>query len=312
MRSRVRNAFEVLGMSALDLFASSLGVFVLVVFVLLPFYLRQPTIDAAFAGAQAELAAIERDLALYRARLTAAAAARRDAEAALAAAQRRMEAARMPEPEAKAAPPAAAAPAKKPGAIAIPPLDLVIAIDTTGSMRDELVEVQSGIFGIIRILDRLSPSLAVGIVAYRDTGEEYVTRVHPLAPLNGDGLQRTLRFIDSMTTKGGGDDPEALDAALAEAAKLAWRAGTLGRLIVIGDQPPHPPRLQAALDLAAGFRSTEAPGRTVGAIFAGEETSAARGFFEALARAGGGDFRVHRGEMIESILLSVLNGARSS
>ena len=39
MRSRVRNAFEVLGMSALDLFASSLGVFVLVTFVLLPFYL---------------------------------------------------------------------------------------------------------------------------------------------------------------------------------------------------------------------------------------------------------------------------------
>src|SRR5687767_8798714 len=135
MRSRVRNAFEVLGMSALDLFASALGVFVLVTFVLLPFYLRQPTLDAATAGAQAELAAIQRDLALYRQRLTAAASASSDAEAALAAAQRRMLAARVPEPDAAvAAPePAPSVPKPKPGTIAIPALDLVIAIDTTGS-----------------------------------------------------------------------------------------------------------------------------------------------------------------------------------
>jgi hypothetical protein len=307
----VRNTFEVLGISALDLFASSLGVFVLVVFVLLPFYLRQPTLDAARAGAEAELAETQRRLALYRDRLTASRAAREEAEATLAAAERRMAAAPVEAPAPVAAPPPAAPPSRKPGAIAIPPLDLVIAIDTTGSMRDELVELQAGVLGIVRVLNRLSPSLAVGIVAYRDTGEDYVTRVHPLAPMSAERLQKTLDFVDALTAKGGGDDPEAVDAALAASLKLDWRPGTLGRLVVIGDQPPPPGRVQAALDLAASFGAPGAPQRTLGAIYAGGETHPARAFFEALARAGGGDFRQHRGEMIESILLSVLTGTQA-
>jgi hypothetical protein len=41
-----------------------------------------------------------------------------------------------------------------------------------------------------------------------------------------------------------------------------------------------------------------------------EEQDPARLFFERLASVGGGDFRMHRGEMIESVLLSVLGGIR--
>jgi len=311
MRSRMRNSFEVLGMSALDLFASALGVFVLLVFVLLPFYLRQPTLEAETTGAAAELSALSRELALARARLVATQSERREAEERLASAQRRLAAAPAPRPEAaRAAEAPPPAPSKKPGAIAIPPLDLVIAIDTTGSMRDEIAELQAGIFGIIRILNRLSPSLAVGIVAFRDEGEEYVTRVHPLETMNEAALQKAIAFVDSLNARGGGDDPEAVDTALAAAMKLGWREGVMGRLIVIGDQPPHPERIGSALDLARGHYSAKLPGRSVGAIFAGRAESPARRFFEELARAGGGDFRVHRGEMIESILLSVLESGQ--
>src|SRR5690349_3690196 len=312
MRARIRSSFEFLSMSTLDLFASMLGTFVLITFVLLPYYLRQPSLEADAAAAKAAVATTADELRLAREKLTATRSARTEAEAKLAAAQLRMAAAPVPEPEAKAAPAAGPPVASlKPGTIAIPPLDLVIVVDTTGSMRDELVELQAGILGIIRVLHRLSPSLAVGIVAYRDTGEEYVTRVHPLAPLDDPTLQRTLDFVDSLTAKGGGDDPEALDAGLAEATKLAWRPGTLGRIVVLADEPPHQPQVQATLEMAASFRAT-AQGRTVGAIYAGAPTDPAQRFFEALARAGGGDFRLHRGEMIESMLLSVLEGAQPS
>src|SRR5690606_8216452 len=164
---------------------------------------------AETTGAAAELSALSRELALARARLVATQSERREAEERLASAQRRLAAAPAPRPEAaRAAEAPPPAPSKKPGAIAIPPLDLVIAIDTTGSMRDEIAELQAGIFGIIRILNRLSPSLAVGIVAFRDEGEEYVTRVHPLETMNEAALQKAIAFVDSLNARGGGDDPE--------------------------------------------------------------------------------------------------------
>ena len=84
----------------------------------------------------------------------------------------------------------------------------------------------------------------------------------------------------------------------------------MGRIVVIGDQPPHPADLQTALDLATRFRSADATDRTVGTVYAGEEEDPARLFFERLAATGGGDFRVHRGEMIESILLAALGDMR--
>ena len=46
-------------------------------------------------------------------------------------------------------------------------------------------------------------------------------------------------------------------------------------------------------------------GRRVSAIFTGDKNGPGAVFFERLAQAGGGDFVVHRGQMIESVLLSV-------
>ena len=55
MLARRRQALEMLTISALDLFASSLGVFVLMAILLFPYYLREPSVEAELLGAQAEL-----------------------------------------------------------------------------------------------------------------------------------------------------------------------------------------------------------------------------------------------------------------
>ena len=55
MRSAVRSSFEFLSMSTLDLFASILGTFVLITFVLLPYYLRQPSLEHDSAGRSGDL-----------------------------------------------------------------------------------------------------------------------------------------------------------------------------------------------------------------------------------------------------------------
>ena len=54
MLSRPRRTLDLLSISALDLFASALGVFVLMAVLLFPFYLKQPSIEAELQGAQAQ------------------------------------------------------------------------------------------------------------------------------------------------------------------------------------------------------------------------------------------------------------------
>jgi hypothetical protein len=314
MRSRVRNPFDVLSMSALDLFASALGVFILAVFVMLPFYLRQPALDAEIAGAKAEISDLLEERRLYREKLVAARATRQDAEAALAAARRQLAAARTASlPATNALEPPETTPIKKAGSLAIPDLDLVVVIDTTGSMRNEIRELQAGLLGIIRVLHRLSPSVAVGIIAYRDRGHTYVTRIFPLSRIETETPRSILDFVADLRAEGGGDRPEAVDAALAEAVALGWRDRVLGRIVVIGDAPAHTPDWQRAFALAAQFHASgrDGPGRSVGAIYTGRDPEG-NAFFERLAQAGAGDSRAHKGELMESILLSILADARKT
>ncbi|WP_207477376.1 VWA domain-containing protein [Arenibaculum pallidiluteum] len=304
MRSRIRNSFEFMSVSALDLFASALGVFVLLTFVLLPHYLKQPSLEAEVAGAAKDAARTAEQLALYKERLIAARAAREDAEGALLAAQRQLAAARQDAARRAAvgAPPAAI-PTRARTGLSIPDLDLVIVLDTTGSMRDELEDLQAGLLGIVRVLHRMAASLSIGVVAYRDDGEAYVTRALPLGRIDGRTLSGVLDFVERLRAEAGGDPPEAVYRALAQATAMAWRNGVQRQILVIGDAPAHPAQAQRTLDLASGFRNA---GGSVRAIYTGAD-GAGRTFFERLAEAGGGEFRQHRGAIAESILLSVLD-----
>lgn len=184
-----------LSVSALDLFASSLGVFMLLAVMLFPYYLKKPALDrdiatataaltsatrsrdaAALAEAQAKQRIADADAALAAAKARQETATAAAAEAAASRARRDAEAAAAtlatPVPAPTPALPAPAPPpanATKPG-IAIGPLDLVLVMDTTGSMGDELAEVQASLLGTLKVLARLTGSLRVGFVAYKDQG----------------------------------------------------------------------------------------------------------------------------------------------
>ena len=319
MLARRRQALEMLTISALDLFASALGVFVLMAILLFPYYLREPSVEAELQGARAELAASGRSLS--EAEREAADAERRKAEAAAAVAQARQ---RLERAQAAAAAAAeelsraeATVPAVQPvrgstgrheGKLSINDLDLVFVMDTTGSMRGELRDLQASLLGVIRVLSRLAPTLQVGFVAYKDRGEAYVTRAFPLSPMDQRNARDIIGFVGQLTADGGGDDPEAVDEALVVAVDMPWRAEAQGRIIVIGDAPAHTPNWGRAFDAAGRFHRSAPAGdasRNVSTIFTGRDPGA-RVFFERLAEAGGGEFTPHQGQMIESVLLSVL------
>lgn len=318
MRARRRGTLGIITVSALDLFASALGAFMLLSLLMMPFWLKQPALERERAGAEAELQAASRaaemagrEAAEARARMQAAQlalASAREAHAAastaLEQAEREAQAAAQQAEVLEAPPPT---PSPRLGAIRIHDLDLVFVMDTTGSMRPALEDVQASLFSIVRILARLSPSLRVGFVAYRDRGEAYVTRELPLLTVDRAGTERLVEFARSLTAHGGGDPPEAVSDALETALAMRWRPDAAGRIIVIGDAPASRP--EVALQLARRFAASAPAGgrpRRLTSILVGEYAAAA-GFFTALAEAGGGEASLYQGQMIESVLLAVLD-----
>jgi hypothetical protein len=312
---------NVLSISALDLFASALGVFVLIAVILFPYYLKQPAQEADVDGARAELAALgeayeqarlmaaqaAEKRALQEDRLERAQATLRQAEASAAEAGTRRE---LAERRASAAAEMKASQQSRPDAnFAMADLDLVFVMDATGSMDDEIADVQANLLGLVRVLERLAPTLNVGFVAFKDQGDDYLARTFPLAPMRGANLARIQGFVEQLVASGGGDYPEPVARALALGVEMAWRPDAEGRIVVIGDAPSHEPDWARAFETAAGFArpaAGETGSRQISAIFTGSR-GGGRDFFERLAEAGRGDFVQHRGQIIESVLLSVLD-----
>ncbi len=320
MLLRPRRQLEVLSISALDIFASALGVFVLMAVLLFPYYLKQPSLDAELDGARRQLAAAGAELESARQgaaeakRAAERAAARREqarqaleqAEAELAAADRsRLDALR----EAEALDRRQDAVEQEMATLWVEKLDLVFVMDTTGSMRDEIADVQANMLGIVRLLYRLTQSLRVGFVSFKDVGEDYLTRVFELAPMGGRQLGEIQAFVGRLQAEGGGDTPEPVGIALERALAMRWRGDAEGRIIVIGDAPAHQGDWPAAFNMAQQFHGSLADPvltRRVAAVFTGSNKPG-RQFYERLAQAGAGDYVAHRGRMVESVLLSVLD-----
>ncbi len=118
------------------------------------------------------------------------------------------------------------------------PLDVLFVLDTTGSMGKEIERLKKIIEIINLNLASLSskPQVRFGMVLYRDRGDEYVTRLIPLTS-DLDAFQTELNKIQAA---GGGDIPEDLQSALADAVqKVGWNRDGIRLAFVITDAPPH-------------------------------------------------------------------------
>lgn len=133
----------------------------------------------------------------------------------------------------------------------LPPaaLDIALVLDTTGSMSDELRYLTVEFESIVSNLraDYGNVDMRFALIAYRDTGDQYVTRTFDFT---GD-VQQMVAQIADQRADGGGDYPEAMDAALREANALSWRTGDVARVLILNaDAPPHEQAAAATLDSA--------------------------------------------------------------
>ena len=118
-------------------------------------------------------------------------------------------------------------------------LDLVFLVDATGSMGDEIDKLKSSLRSITDEVARLPsrPDLCLGLVAYRDRGDEFFVRSHGLT----NDMNAFQNVLNALRAGGGGDEPEAMNEALHEAVhRISWRGEQATRLVVlVADAPPH-------------------------------------------------------------------------
>lgn len=119
------------------------------------------------------------------------------------------------------------------------PLDVALLIDGTGSMANELANLQASLPSLAADLATLSEStdLRLGLVAYRDQEKLAAVQIF-------DFTEDTAAFVETvgnLTAAGGGDYPEAVADGFNQAVSgLNWQAEANKLLIILGDAPPQP------------------------------------------------------------------------
>ncbi len=121
-----------------------------------------------------------------------------------------------------------------------PTLDVVFVLDTTGSMSGLIEGAKQKIWSIASRLasGKPTPRIRVGLVAYRDRGDEYVTKRFELT----EDLDAVYAELKRTTVGGGGDGPEHVGQALGEAVSLMqWSqdSKTARMIFLVGDAPAH-------------------------------------------------------------------------
>ena len=115
-------------------------------------------------------------------------------------------------------------------------VDLVLALDTTHSMEDNVPALQQDLVPLLRKKLGSVESLRVGLVYYRDYMEEYLTRTVEFH----DNLEFVQRALDGIRVAGGRDIPEAVHEALYTGINgFPWAAEDK-LVILVGDAPAHP------------------------------------------------------------------------
>ena len=224
--------------------------------------------------------------------------------------------------EAQTKPPAGAKPAAttpaaaKPGitpagrvADGRPRIDVVFVLDTTGSMGGLIEGAKAKIWSIANqmISAKPTPRLRIGLVGYRDRGDEYVTKRFDLS----DDIDAVYGHLQGFQANGGNDTPESVNQALREAVHdMSWTPSrdALKIVFLVGDAPPHmdypddvkyPVTLQAAVkkDLIVNTVQCGSIGGT--APVWKEIASLAEGSYTAIGQTG--DMRVVETPMDEEL-----------
>ena len=117
-------------------------------------------------------------------------------------------------------------------------LDVMLMLDATGSMGDELSYLSKTLEDVMNRVVRQNGNLPtrLSVNFYRDTEDEYLVRSNPFT----NRIKEACDILASEEAADGGDTPEAVDAALEDALKNhTWDEEATKILLLVLDAPPH-------------------------------------------------------------------------
>lgn len=119
-------------------------------------------------------------------------------------------------------------------------IEVCFVLDTTGSMGGLIEGAKQKIWSIANemISAQPTPELKLGLIGYRDRGDEYVVKSFSLT----DDIDVIYGHLREFQAGGGGDAPESVNEALDEAIhKMPWSSDSkvLKIIFLVGDAPPH-------------------------------------------------------------------------
>ena len=132
-------------------------------------------------------------------------------------------------------------------------LDILLTLDATGSMADEMRFLQTELTAIMQRVAADNPGLDIhaGLIVYRDKGDAYVTRDFNFT---GD-LAAFNTSLAEQSARGGGDFPEAMHTALQKGEGLSWRPDAIKVNLLVADAPPHDRHISETWQTALNARS---------------------------------------------------------
>ena len=112
--------------------------------------------------------------------------------------------------------------------------EIMFIIDSTGSMSDEMLYLQSEFSSIARDVGIENTQYSVNF--YRDKGDTYITKCNPFT----SDISEVQRILTNERADGGGDTPEAIAQILTETLiDGGWSENSVKLAFMIYDAPPH-------------------------------------------------------------------------
>lgn len=165
-----------------------------------------------------------------------------------------------------------------------PRIEVAFVLDATGSMGPYIDDARARIRSVAADLatGEPAPEVRYALVAYRDKGDDYVTRVTPFTT----DISAMHGALTATSAEGGGDTPEAVLEAMRDGIhKLRWTPASDERVLrlmyVIGDaEPQHYPDSPKEDTLVP---EALARGISIQSIICGQPGGDGKAFFERVA-----------------------------
>ena len=168
-------------------------------------------------------------------------------------------------------------------------IEVVFILDTTSSMSGLIQAAREKIWSIASSMASAqeNPDIKMGLVAFRDRGDAYITRVFDLS----EDLDSMYASLMDLRAQGGGDGPESVNQALYDTIhKISWSQdrNVYRVAFLVGDAPPHmdyPNDVKYPITLAAAARK----GIVVNTIQSGQHQYT-RPAWQEIASLGQGEY----------------------